>query len=425
MSPRLKRILNTLALTLVLIVLMAGVVLFQRRQFSGIQGARIFEEKMYLPNAKKLELATLGFKNLYADLLWLRAIQAFGARWQTGGGNMDPIYHYFDVVTDLDPQFIEAYKLGNLVIGDEGGDYQRSLDILRKGMWKNPSDWDLPYLGIYNAVWQMNDLEQARWFAYMAARKPDRPEFVARMREYIERKTGKLDVAFRMNLQSMLRYLDRGDDIQAKLTSIRFWDILDRLYKSELIAACRRFIALEGRDPETMDELLASKAWKPIEAPTMESLRDAINSYRMRGETLEPRLDDIAKRAVTQIAGVPPEPNGYTYIIVHDGSAPTTDSLPVSAATADQLPEEHFGYIINQSLLVSYLSDYVVGMNGEIRKFQQKNGRFPANMEELANSKFNYKDPLGGTFKYDPETGEFNTTSFEKELRLRERVYIE
>jgi len=425
MKSRGRRFLNTLLLGACLLAMVGGVIAYQHSYFTGLRGARVFEEKIYLPDSQKLEIASLGFKNLYADLLWLRAIQAFGGRWQTSGTDMGPIFHYFDVITDLDPQFIEAYKLGNLVIGDEGGDYQRSLDILRKGMTRNPGDWELPYLGIYNAVWQMNDLDQARWFAFMASRVPDRPEFVARMREYIERKTGSYDVAYRMNLQYMLRYLDRGDSIESKLTSIRFWDILDRWYKSKLIEAARRFIALKGRDPHSLEELVKSKVWESFRAPTMESIRDTIASYRQKGMALEPHYEEIAHRAVVEIDGVPPEPNGYGYLIFPPEDRSTTSVLEATAQNAFTLPDAHFGYIMNKTFIVSSLTDYVIGMNMEIQKFQQQHGRWPEDMEELVNGSFNYTDPLGGKFIYNPETGEFKDAKLEEGLREREAIYIE
>lgn len=420
---------KTVVLFGLIAALITGAVLLQKRQFSAKRLARPFQEKLYLPDSKKLQIAALGFDNFYADLLWLRAIQAFGGKWQTGGGDMTPIFHYFDVVTDLDPQFIEAYKLGNLVIGDEGGDYRRSLDILRKGMARNSDNWELPYLGIYNAVWQMGNYEEARWFARMASKVPNRPEFVARMGEFIERRSGRVEIAYRMNMQYILRYLDGNNSIEAKITSIRFWDILDRWYRNVMIEACRNFIKEHDRDPISMDELIASTAWKPFEAPTMEQIAKAIEKRREVGIKLEPEYEKILEESLTLIPGVPPEPQGYEYVILEEwvkqvNDPATTGTIVAKRATADILPEEHFDYIVNTNQIINQLVDYVMGMNDYIQKFEQENGRWPATLEELVKGNFNYRDPLGGEFHYDPLTGLLTCTTLENPTRRREPVYI-
>lgn len=409
--------------------LMAGVVLLQNRQFDAKRLARPFQEKMYLPDSKKLQVAALGFDNFYADLLWLRAIQAFGGKWHAGGGDMSPIFHYFDVVTDLDPHFIEAYKLGNLVIGDEGGDYRRSLDILRKGMARNPGNWELPYLGIYNSVWQMGDYEEARWFARMASKVPGRPEFVARMGEFVERRSGRVEIAYRMNMQYILGYLDQNNSIEAKISGIRFWDILDRWYRNAMIEACRNFIKENDRDPISMDELIASSAWKPFEAPTMERIARAIEKRREAGLKLEPEYEKILEESLTLIKGIPPEPHGYEYVILEEwvkqiNDPATTGTIVASRDTADILPETHFDYIVNTNMIINHLVDYVMGMNDLIQSYQRENGRWPASMEELVKGNFNYHDPLGGEFHYDPLTGLLTCTTLENPTRRREPIYI-
>ncbi len=426
MKLRAKRILRTLLLLVLLAVLVWGVVLFQRRQFTTITGIRTYQEKMYLPNADKLKLVTLGFEHLYADLLWLRAIQAFGSRWEAGG-DMKPVFHYFDVITDLDPHFVEAYNLGNLVIGDEGGDYQRSLDILRKGMIYNPWDWELPYLGIYNSVWQMEDYEQGRWFAHMAARVPGRPEFVARMQEYVERKSGRLELAFGMNIQYLLRYLDDGNDVEARLTSQRIWDVLDRWYTDKMIEAARRFIAETGKDPRSLDQLVRSDAWESFRAPTMQALADAIQKYENYGPRVSPYQDQIREESYRTVTGEPPDPTGYGYVIldaVVDAVSNTTGTLAVSRETANDLPRDHFRYIISRSRLRDAINDYLISLTVRIQKYKNEHGKFPDTLEAMGGERIDYEDPLGGRVVYDPETGRLRSTGIEKTSRKWESILI-
>lgn len=428
-TNRKRHLWSGLALGLAALIFLGAAVQFQRRHFVKKRQFRPFQEKMYLPDGRKLKAFSLGFQHLYADLLWLRAIQAFGGRWQSGGADMTPIFHYFDVVTDLDPHFIDAYKLGNLVMGDEGHDYPRSLEILRKGMLKNPNSWELPYLGIYNTVWQMSDLRSARWFARMADKTPGRPEFVARMGEFIERKTGRYELAFQMNLQYILRYIDTNNEMEAKLTSIRFWDILGRWNRSKLIEAARRFIKQEGRDPKSMDELVRSRSWEPLTLPTMENLAARIEEYRKQGKPLMPRYEQIYAESFAKIDGAPTDPRGFDYriqqgAIPKPGSAESSDTLVIDLSLPETLPDNHFNYIVSASDLFDSLVEYVSGINQFIQKYQREHGRWPGSLEELVAGKFNYNDPLGGKFIYNPKTGQFSCTSIEKPPRKHSPIYL-
>ncbi len=442
-SGRRKRLIHTVILFILAALLLAGGALYQHRHFKNLRAWRPFQEKLYLPEGQKLRLASLGFANLYADILWLRSIQAFGGHWFVVNNDMSPIFHYFDVITDLDPLFFEAYKMGKLVMGDEGGDYPKSLDILRKGMIHNPTNWDIPYLGIYNTVWQMNDYRQARFFARMASRIPGRPDFIARMVEYVERRQGRLEIAYRLNLQYLLQYMDEGKEYEAKLMAKRFIVVLDRWNKEKLIENARHFIKLEGRDPTSLQELVHSPSWVPYKAPTMEHLNEIIQAERAKGGPLAPRLESIYERSFVEIRSEPPEPNGYVYLIVPEfipGAAESEETSGTIVATrenADSLPESHFGYILNAADIVDILRNYVSSMNMQLASFLTANNRYANSMEELIfwiknkrlpatpeenTEGFNYHDPLGGEFIYDPESRMLHSTTVENPPRLREPI---
>jgi len=99
-----------------------------------------YRDSLYLPHGKQVNLMAIGYDQFLADFLWLRAIQAFGGYWRAGDKVSEAVYNYFDVISDLSPHFIEVYKFGNLVMGDEGGDYERALTFLEKGQrynWRN------------------------------------------------------------------------------------------------------------------------------------------------------------------------------------------------------------------------------------------------------------------------------------------------
>src|SRR5689334_11871780 len=66
-------------------------------------------ELLYLPKGKYLKVAVLGYRQIVADLIWLRVLQFVGVRNQTAEGYRWA-YYAGDVLTDLDPKFVVAYQ---------------------------------------------------------------------------------------------------------------------------------------------------------------------------------------------------------------------------------------------------------------------------------------------------------------------------
>jgi tetratricopeptide (TPR) repeat protein len=71
-------------------------------------------ELLYLPSPEMLRLSSLGNPGLVADLLYLWAIQYY-AQYQPRDRflYLEPI---FDLITDLDPRYHDAYRVGALIM---------------------------------------------------------------------------------------------------------------------------------------------------------------------------------------------------------------------------------------------------------------------------------------------------------------------
>ncbi len=130
------------------------------------------------PSGRFLREASLGHRQLVADLGWLTAVQYYGKHRQS-----DRRYllapHLFGTITDLDPAFENAYFFGSLVLVDAGLP-ERAERLLRRGVERNPNSWRLRFeLGFFHYVITRSHGAAAAAFE-AAARLPDAPAFVRR-----------------------------------------------------------------------------------------------------------------------------------------------------------------------------------------------------------------------------------------------------
>ena len=95
-------------------------------------------ELSYLPKGEYLKIAVLGYRQMAADLIWLKVVQHFGNPKETKEGYLWT-YHAVDVLTDLDPKFAYAYQATGTILGVWGNRPEESIAILTKGMRHNRS----------------------------------------------------------------------------------------------------------------------------------------------------------------------------------------------------------------------------------------------------------------------------------------------
>ncbi|NIQ13751.1 MAG: hypothetical protein GTO02_04905 [Candidatus Dadabacteria bacterium] len=107
---------------------------------------RSIENVLYL-NSKTLKRLSLGYEELIADIYWLRALQYFG-NTKFSEQDSEKLYKYFDILTDLDKKFINAYRYGATFIGEAPplglGDLDNAVLLLDKGRKNNPKSYRIP-----------------------------------------------------------------------------------------------------------------------------------------------------------------------------------------------------------------------------------------------------------------------------------------
>ncbi len=182
----------------ILIVLLLLAVLFSAgRYIEPIAKKQYKLEVLYLPSGRFLKQASLGYRNLAADVLWFRTIQYYGG-YRMGENDLALFQHLIDVITELDPQFSFAYLFGALIISEDLGAFNEGIEVLKRGMYNNPDDWWLPFeIGFLNYVYARNYGEAVRYFN-LASRIPGADEITRRFAAFAAARGGYVEKSIAM-----------------------------------------------------------------------------------------------------------------------------------------------------------------------------------------------------------------------------------
>ncbi len=136
---------------------------------------------LYLPSGNLLRGWSLGHNETFADLIYLWSIQFYGH--YHGGERYDRLMQIYDhVVTELDPRFRDAYLLGSLILALEARRPEDALQLLDKGIRKNPDDWMLPFEAGFIAFDSLQDYRRAADYFQTSMERPDAHPAVRRFR---------------------------------------------------------------------------------------------------------------------------------------------------------------------------------------------------------------------------------------------------
>jgi hypothetical protein len=157
-----------------------------------------FEDDVaYLPTSAALRLMSAGYDDVTADFLWLRTVTYYG-EWRQGEHGIAFFRELTNRVIDLDPNFVEAYRFGALVLADDLGAFDDGIALLRKGMIAMPDTWWLPFeAGFLEYTVRMDNKNAAEWFR-IAARKPDAPDRARNFAAFVTSKAGDLRVSLEL-----------------------------------------------------------------------------------------------------------------------------------------------------------------------------------------------------------------------------------
>ena len=208
---------------------------------------------LFLPTGEYLDAASLGYQALIADALYLWSIQYYGHQVAEQGRLY--LWRIFDVITDLDPLFEDAYLTGALMMGSDLGDAAMALRLLEKGATHNPDGWIYPLESGYYAWMNLGDHELASEYFDKAVAIPGAPEVIGRIRAGMAEFVGDQRMALALWADVYEGARAEGD---AKIESIAWQHVYDlkvAIDLEDLRAAIRRFRFERGQLPAALQEL--------------------------------------------------------------------------------------------------------------------------------------------------------------------------
>lgn len=112
-----------------------------------------------------IEHFTLGYRDVTADLLWIRAIQDFDYCDQQIAKNLCVgkgwLYRMLNAITDLSPKFRMPYATGAVALSVMVSDVSGAARIFDKGVVQFPNDWPILYRAGYHYLYEVKDKKKA------------------------------------------------------------------------------------------------------------------------------------------------------------------------------------------------------------------------------------------------------------------------
>ncbi len=190
------------ALTFAILALTGTFVTARWLEGHAVGGAERLEP-IFFPRAEILRPALLGFTGLAADLTWIRTVQYFGGRLERHE-HFPQLYQLVDMVTSLDPHFLDASVYGGLFLTIVK-QYPNAIAIYEKGFAANPTAWQIPHdLGRLYFL-ELRDYGQALHWWNITDRLPGRPHYIPRFLIRLQAKTGHVETALELWRQLLER----------------------------------------------------------------------------------------------------------------------------------------------------------------------------------------------------------------------------
>lgn len=207
---------------------------------------------LYLPNGKHLKIMALGQEALLADLFYLWAIQYYSNYEREDRYRY--VHHIFgEVIGELNPNYVDAYWIGAMILTTEGKDLDGGLALLERGIEANPDKWILPYLAGWECF-NFQEYERAGEYFERAASVPGAPTNIIRLKAGMESKAGDLEGALREWTQ--LRDDPASDSDTRAIAKRRVKDLTVQLDLRQLNQLVKRFRSETGRSPGSMEDLV-------------------------------------------------------------------------------------------------------------------------------------------------------------------------
>ncbi len=240
------------------------VFLQENLDYKAKQREQYYDQVIYLPNPEYADIVALGYQNVLADYLHLWSIQFFSDKTDVGRFNV--IYNVFDFITELDPRYIEAYRIGSIMMVKDVYTFQKNekgrdwaLKLLDKGIENNPDDWILPFEAAISAHFDFKDPKLAEKYYRKALSSDKLPEVY---RKRIRTAIGSTMESF--NKQDALSYWydlwqNAEDEVVKNIAYAHFYDLKIDMDLDFFDRAISSYKKKYGVRPGKLQELIRKK----------------------------------------------------------------------------------------------------------------------------------------------------------------------
>jgi len=212
---------------------------------------RAIAEMAYFPSGRFVRGASIEYQSLAADFVWLRGIQYYG-RHLMSDRKYEWLGHVFDILTSLDPGFIEAYHFGAITLAWDAGKPHEAVDFLTRGMKANPMSWQIPFDAGFICYMLLRDYGRASTFFEVASKMPNAWFILDRWAAIAKTKAGDFQTAREMWLDILRDTENRALKalVVRQLKNLDLSEATDRLQR-----AVHRFQQDRRRLPTDLREL--------------------------------------------------------------------------------------------------------------------------------------------------------------------------
>lgn len=210
----------------------------------------------FIPSSAQMKLMSLGYRSLWADLLFIWSIQYYD--WYSRAVRWGYVEHTFDVITDLDPRYQDAYIVGAL-FAFMGLQWDILYGLEDKGIRLNPENYIIPYDAGCTALFSEKNYERALKYLRVAYdRNPQHP-FLKTLLARAYRFAGDPDSALAFWKEIYATYHDNttpNANYYRGAAGRHIWDILIDRDRQKVLAASDAYRQRRGQDPPSLRSLV-------------------------------------------------------------------------------------------------------------------------------------------------------------------------
>lgn len=268
------------------VLVAATIALVTRQQaFRHHAATQQYEDIYYLPSPRTLSVASMGYREALADLLWMRTLVYFGDEI-VHRGDKSNLLHYADAILGLDPYFRRIYRwVGTVALYREDlPSKQDMLDAVRyleQGFRLFPDDgelaWTLGATYAYELVQFEKDPEardalrvKGHEYIRIAVLKGGAPGWMAGTTARFFAKAGRKEEALR-HLREVYSMLDNDKD--RGQVEFQIMKLEGEAYVERLRAHERAFKARQARSYPYLDPALFTLVGDRLEDVDIEQIR--------------------------------------------------------------------------------------------------------------------------------------------------------